>query len=132
MPLSPAVDMRYADGIIVHRRSRIISLREAHTLKTPQAVTTIVSLDIERGGEGKILVSGNDFYSTPRLNNDGSKLAWLTWKHPNMPWDGTELWVAHVKPDGSLEKPEKVAGGMEESIYQPEWSPDSALYFSSD
>jgi len=131
-PLTPPVDMRYADGIIDHHRNRIISVREDHTLKTPQAVTTIVSLDIEKEGEGKILVSGNDFYSTPRLNHDGSKLAWLTWNHPNMPWDGTELWVARVKPDGSLEKSEKVAGGLEESIYQPEWSPDGALYFSSD
>ena len=37
---------------------------------------------------------GNDFYSTPRLTADGSRLAWLAWNHPNMPWDGTELWVA--------------------------------------
>ena len=131
-PITPPVDMRYADGIIDHRRNRIISVREDHTPKTPQAVTTIVSLDIEKGGEGKILVSGNDFYSTPRLNHDGSKLAWLTWNHPKMPWDGTEVWVAIVKPDGSLEKREKVAGGLEESIYQPEWSPDGTLCFSSD
>ena len=131
-PLTPPVDMRYADGIIDHHRNRIICVREDHTLKTPQAVTTMVSLDIEKGGEGKILVSGNDFYSTPRLNHDGSKLAWLTWNQPNMPWDGTELWVANVKPDGSLDKSEKVAGGLEESIYQSEWSPDGALYFSSD
>ena len=131
-PLTPSVDMRYADGIIDHARNRIISVREDHTVKTPQAVTSIVSLDLEKGGEGEVLVSGNDFYSTPRLTHNGSKLAWLTWNHPNMPWDGTELWVAHVKPDGSLEKPEKVAGGLEESIFQPEWSPDGELYFSSD
>jgi dipeptidyl aminopeptidase/acylaminoacyl peptidase len=87
---------------------------------------------LDKEGEGKILVSGNDFYSTPRLKHDGSKLAWLTWNHPNMPWDGTELWVADVKPNGPLEKSEKVAGGLEESIYQPEWSPDGELYFSSD
>jgi dipeptidyl aminopeptidase/acylaminoacyl peptidase len=131
-PLTPPVDMRYADGITDHARNRIISVREDHTVKTGQAVNTIVSLDLERGGEGEVLVSGNDFYSTPRLRHDGSKLAWLTWNHPNMPWDGTELWVAHVRPDGSLEKSEKVAGGLEESIYQPEWSPDGELYFSSD
>src|SRR3989454_1582489 len=124
--------MRYADGIIDRARNRIISVREDHTVKTGQAVNTIVSLDLEKEGEGKILVSGNDFYSTPRLSPDGSKLAWLTWNHPNMPWDGTELWTANVKPDGSLEKSEKVAGELEESIYQPEWSPDGILYFSSD
>jgi dipeptidyl aminopeptidase/acylaminoacyl peptidase len=131
-PLTPPVDMRYADGVFDQKRNRIISIREDHTLKTPQAVNTIVSLDRDRGGEGKVLVSGNDFYSTPRLNPDGSKLAWLTWNHPNMPWDGTELWVADVKPDGSLGKSEKVAGGLDESIFQPEWSPDGILYFSSD
>jgi len=132
MPLTPPVDMRYADGIIDQKRNRIISIREDHSIKAPQAVTTIVSLGLEKEGEGEILVSGNDFYSTPRMSPDESRLAWLTWNHPNMPWDGTGLWVAEVKPDGSLEKPEKVAGGLEESIFQPEWSPDGELYFSSD
>ncbi|TMI30709.1 S9 family peptidase, partial [Candidatus Bathyarchaeota archaeon] len=50
----------------------------------------------------------------------------------NMPWDGTELWIADAKPDGSLGQAEKIAGGFDESIYQPEWSPDGELYFSSD
>jgi dipeptidyl aminopeptidase/acylaminoacyl peptidase len=130
--LTPPVDMRYADGIIDQPRNRIISIREDHTVKTAQAVTTIVSLDIDKGGEGEILISGNDFYSTPRLSPDGSKLSWLTWNHPNMPWDGTELWIADVTPDGSLGQTEKIAGGLEESIYQPEWSPNNELYFSSD
>jgi len=131
-PLTPPVDMRYADSLFDQNRNRIISIREDHTLKTPQPVNTIVSLDLEKENEGKILVSGNDFYSTPRLSPDGSKLAWLTWNHPNMPWDGTELWIADVKPDGSLGQAEKIAGGLDESIYQPEWSPDGELYFSSD
>src|SRR3989454_9649004 len=131
-PLTPPADMRYADSVFDQKRNRIISIREDHTLKTPQAINTIVSLDLENESEGKILVSGNDFYSTPRLSPDGSKLAWLTWNHPNMPWDGTELWIAHVKPDGSLEQAEKIAGGLDESIYQPEWSPDGELYLSSD
>ena len=131
-PLTPPVDMRYADSVFDQKRNRIISIREDHTLKTPQAVNTIVSLDPENESEGKILFSGNDFYSTPRLSPDGTKLAWLTWNHPNMPWDGTELWIADVKPDGSLGQAEKIAGGLDESIYQPEWSPDGELYFSSD
>ena len=131
-PLTPPVDMRYADGIVDQRRRRIISIRENHTVKTPQAVNTIVSVDLESEGQGEVLVSGNDFYSTPRLSPDGSKLAWLTWNHPNMPWDGTELWVAGVKADGSLGQSEKLAGGLQESIYQPEWSSDGVVYFSSD
>jgi len=131
-PLTPLVDMRYADSVFDQKRNRIISIREDHTLKTPQAVNTIVSLDPENESEGKILFSGNDFYSTPRLSPDGTKLAWLTWNHPNMPWDGTELWIADVKPDGSLGQAEKIAGGLDESICKPEWSPDGELYFSSD
>jgi len=131
-PLTPPIDMRYADGIIENARNRIIAVREDHTVKTGQAATTIVAVDLEKGGEGEILVSGNDFYSTPRLSPDWSRLAWLTWNHPNMPWDGTELWVGHIHADGSVGHSEKLAGGPEESIYQPEWSPDGILYFSSD
>ena len=131
-PITPPVDKRYADGIYDQKRNRIISIREDHTVKSGQAVTTIVSLDPEKENEGEVLVTGNDFYSTPRQNPDGTKLAWLRWNHPNMPWDGTEIWLADVKPDGSLGQMKKVAGGLEESIYQPEWSPDGELYFSSD
>ena len=131
-PITPAVDLRYVDGVFDRKRNRIISVREDHTVKTGQAVTNIVSLDPEKETEGQVLVSGNNFYSTPRLSPDGSKLAWLTWNHPNMPWDGTELWTAEVKHDGSLGQAEKIAGGLEESIYQPEWSADGELYFVSD
>ena len=131
-PITPPTDLRYADGIYDQKRTRIISIREDHRVRTGQAVNTIVSLDPDQENEGLVLVSGNDFYSAPRLNPDGSKLAWLTWNHPNMPWDGTELWTGQVKSDGSLGPQEKIAGGLDESIYQPEWSPDGILYFSSD
>jgi hypothetical protein len=56
----------------------------------------------------------------------------LTWNHPNMPWDGCELWVADVEGDGSLGKMTLVSGGLDESIVQPEWSPDGVLHFVSD
>jgi dipeptidyl aminopeptidase/acylaminoacyl peptidase len=92
----------------------------------------LVSLEVGKGEKGNVLVSGNDFYSSPRLNPDGSRLAWLTWNHPNMPWDGTELWIGELKADGSLGRAERVAGGIDESIFQPEWSPDGILYFVSD
>jgi len=79
-----------------------------------------------------VIVSGADFYSTPRLSPDGSSLAWLSWRHPLMPWEGTELWVAQVGASGALEEPARVAGGPNESIYQPGWSPDGTLYYVSD
>lgn len=130
-PITPGVDLRYAEGVIDRRRGRMICVREDHTAPG-EAVNTLVSLDLEGGEGGRVLVSGNDFYSSPRLSPDGSRLAWLTWNHPNMPWDGTELWVTEVKADDSLGRTERVAGGPDESIFQPEWSPDGVLHFISD
>ncbi len=128
--ITPEEALRYADGVIDRRRGRIICVREDHTAAGREAVNTLVSLKFDGGGQ--VLVSGNDFYSSPRLSPDGSRLAWLTWNHPSMPWDGTELWVGELKADGSLGPSERVAGGVDESIFQPEWSPDGVLYFVSD
>jgi len=130
-PVTPEANLRYADGVIV-RGGRMICVREDHTTPGQEAVNAIVSLDLEGGGGGQVLVFGNDFYSSPRLSPDGSRLAWLTWNHPNMPWDGTELWVGELRADGSLGQAERVAGGADESIFQPEWSPDGVLHFVSD
>ena len=79
-----------------------------------------------------MIASGYDFYSTPRVSPDGTRLAWLSWRHPQMPWDGTELWVANLTGSGALDRAVRVAGGPTESIYQPGWSPDGTLYFVSD
>jgi len=83
-------------------------------------------------GPQQILVSGSDFYAAPRISPDGRFLAWLSWNHPNMPWDRTELWLAEIAPDGSLGNSQQLAGGVSESILQPEWSGDGRLYFVSD
>lgn len=128
-PITPEIDMRYADYVTDHTRRRLICIREDHSSSWREAINTIVG--VSRGGS-QVLVSGNNFYSTPRLNPDETKLAWLAWNHPNMPWDGTELWVADVNADGSLSNNQRVAGSRDESIFQPEWSPDGTLYFVSD
>ena len=130
-PLTPAVALRYADGIIDRQRGRIICVREDHT-GAGEAVNTLVSIGLTGGEDVQVLVSGNDFYSSPRLSPQGNQLCWISWNHPNMPWDGTQLWVAEVKADGSLGRPERVAGGVDESIFQPEWSPDGILHFVCD
>ena len=148
--ITPAKDIRHADLVLDERRNRLIAVREDHSTGSTWAVNAIVSLPNSpspSGGEpgsspspargggqggGLTLVEGNDFYSTPRLSPSGSHLAWLTWNHPNMPWDGTELWVAALTDDGALMTPRKVAGGERESIFQPTWSPDGVLYFVSD
>ena len=131
-PITPEEDLRYADGDIDHRQGRMVCVREDHTAGGREPINTLVSLDLERGGAGEVLVSGNDFYSSPRISPDGSRLAWLTWDHPNMPWDGTELWVGQLTADGSLGQCQRVAGGGDESTFQPQWSPDGVLHFVSD
>jgi hypothetical protein len=130
-PLTPESVLRYADGHIDARRNLLFCVREDHS-GPGEAVNSIVRLDLNGGNSGTIIVSGNDFYSSPRLSPDGARLAWLTWNHPNMPWDGTELWVGKLTEVGVVIDKEKIAGGASESIFQPEWSPDGVLYFVSD
>jgi dipeptidyl aminopeptidase/acylaminoacyl peptidase len=131
-PITPEADFRYADYVVDPQHRFLYCVREDHT-ESGEAVNTLVK--VKTGGDehgGEVIVSGNNFYSSPRLNPEGSKLAWLTWNHPNMPWDGTELWVGDVEADGSITNNQRVAGGADESIFQPEWSPDGLLYFISD
>ena len=130
-PLTPAASLRYADGQIDRRRNLLFCVCEDHT-GHGEAINTLVSIDLQGGGAGNVLVSGNDFYSSPRLSPDGSQLAWLTWNHPNMPWDGTELWVGKLNEDKSISDRVRIVGGISESVVQPEWSPEGTLYFVSD
>jgi len=129
--LTPALAMRYADGRFDRRRNLFFCVREDHS-GAGEAVNSIVCVDLAGSGATTVIVSGNDFYSSPRLSPDGSHLTWLTWNHPNMPWDGTELWIGRIESDGTIVEKEKIAGGGDESIYQPEWSPAGVLHFVSD
>src|SRR5215216_6731450 len=131
-PVTLSENMYYADGEIDARRNRMVCVREDHTAPGRECVNTIVTIDLDGDKAGTVLVSGNDFYSSPRLSPDGNRLAWLTWNHPNMPWDGTELWVGDLAADGTVTNGRLVAGGLEESVFQPEWSPGGVLTFVSD
>ncbi|AFZ17092.1 S9 family peptidase [Allocoleopsis franciscana] len=125
-------NLRYADAVIDTERGRIICVCEDHTGGGHEPVNTLVSINLDKGEDIQVLASGSDFYSSPRLRGDRTQLAWLSWNHPNMPWDGTQLWVAPIQADGLLGEPQLVAGGVDESVFQPEWSPDGVLYFVSD
>lgn len=139
-PMTPA-GYCFADLHVDARRRRVLAVREDHTRGDAEPVNTIVAIptadspgwtDANSSDPGVVLVEGFDFLSDPILSPDGNRLAWIGWRHPCMPWDGTELWVADVAPDGSLGSCARVAGGPDESIFQPEWSPDGVLYFVSD
>ncbi len=129
-PMTQQTGWRYAD-FQLDGRGHLLAVREDHT-QGGEAINSLVSLDASGGEDSQVLTSGNDFYSSPRLSPNGRSLAWLTWHHPHMPWDGTELWVAEVQADGSIANAQQVAGGAQESVYQPEWSPDGVLHFVSD
>ena len=128
--LTPAGNMRYADMFMDAGRNRLIAVREEHG--EGEAVNTIVAISLDGENPGRVLASGNDFYGSPRLSADGKRLAYLTWNHPNMPWDGCELWLCELDEDGHVRQSKRVAGGAEESVFQPEWSPGGTLYFVSD
>ena len=130
--ITPANDCFYADFAYDSKRHRLIAVREDHSQAgEPQTIIVGIPL-VGRENAGEVIASGYDFYSTPRISPDGTRLAWLSWRHPQMPWDGTELWVADIDAGGGLSGATRVAGGPSESIYQPGWSPDGTLYFVSD
>ena len=117
--ITPEGPWRYADGVVDPRTGAWIGVREDHSAGGHEPVNTIVRIGLET----EVLAQGHDFFSSPRLSPDGSRLAWLAWDHPRMPWDGTTLYL-----DGQA-----IAGGPRESVFQPGWSPDgNELFFISD
>jgi len=128
--LTDVPGMRHADIEIDPARKRLICVREDHSAGG-EAVTTLVAVSLASGAQ-QVLASGHDFFSTPRVSPDGRRLAWLSWDHPNMPWDGTTLWLADIGSDGQVGAARAVAGGADESVFQPSWSPRGELHFVSD
>ncbi len=129
---APAEPMseRYADQAVSPDGRWVVCVRERHT--SSGVVNEIAAISADGTDDPKSLFGGHDFYSAPRLSPGGDRLAWLSWDHPNMPWDSTELWEAPLGPDLTLGKPRLVAGGPQESVTQPRYSPSGRLFFISD
>ena len=121
---------RHADLELDARHHRLIAVREDHGVEG-EPRNTLVALPLA-GGASTTLVEGADFYASARVSPEGRRLAWLSWNHPDMPWQGTELWLAAFADDGSLTHSRRVAGGPGESLCQPVWAPDGKLYVVSD
>jgi dipeptidyl aminopeptidase/acylaminoacyl peptidase len=128
--MTPEAPYRYADFVPDSQRQRLVGVREDHSAGETYPVNTVCAIGFD--GSQTVLVDGNDFYAAPRISPDGRQLAWLSWDHPRMPWQGTELWLADIADDGTLVNGRLVAGGEHESICQPEWSPGGVLHFVSD
>jgi len=114
--------LRYADGIVVD--GAILCVRERHE---NEVINELVSLPADGSSKPEIIASGHDFFSSPAISPAGSQLAYLSWDHPNLPFIGTDLWLGDIG-----DEPRHVAGGPEESVFQPQWSPDGVLHFVSD
>ena len=121
---------RHADLELDARHRRLIAIREQHG-GGGEPRNSIVALALDGSGSAT-LAEGADFYASARVSPEGRRLAWLSWNHPNMPWQGTELWLAAFADDGSLIHSRCVAGGPAESLCQPVWAPDGRLYVVSD
>jgi dipeptidyl aminopeptidase/acylaminoacyl peptidase len=125
-----ARSVRYADPHLDLAGGRVVCVRETHG---SEVVNELVAVDLT-GSSPTVVASGHDFFAAPRLSPDGRWLAWISWDHPDMPWDSTVLSVAAVVSDAgfSVADVSVVAGGPGESVTQPRWSPDGVLHYISD
>jgi dipeptidyl aminopeptidase/acylaminoacyl peptidase len=137
-PITPEIEgrrHRYADGRVTSDGSLWIGVRERHPEngRPADVVNELVVVATDGSSEPRTIAGGRDFYSNPRISPDGTRLCFLAWNLPWMPWDGCELFVAELSGDGTLGDVSHVAGrDGEESIWQPEWSPSEDLVLSSD
>jgi dipeptidyl aminopeptidase/acylaminoacyl peptidase len=138
VPITPDVAdrrHRYADGRVTADGSLWLGVRERHAEsdRAADVVNELVVVPTDGSADPRVVASGRDFYSSARVSPDGSRVCFLAWDLPWMPWDGCELFVADLAADGSLSGVEQVAGADgTESIWQPEWSPAGDLVFASD
>ncbi|PCI70763.1 MAG: peptidase [Gammaproteobacteria bacterium] len=131
------IEARYADFVVSKDNQYLICVRETHFQS--KVVNELVCIHLSSSDEFKpvkVIQTGKDFYSFPRLTSNTNRLTWTCWDQPEMPWDSAELWVADFHKDGRVDAVHKVAGGLslerKESVYQPEWSNDGILHYISD
>lgn len=130
VPLTETGPFRYADLIADAARGRLICIRESHA-RDGEPANELVSVRLSDGAV-EVLAGGRDFFSTPALSPDGRHLSWLTWDHPNMPWDESVVWVAELSARGEPGTPARVSAGNGVSMFQPAWSPDGVLHVVAD
>ena len=138
LPLTPeppygGPTVRYADGRVTRQGTWLVSVEER--LADGAAEHRLVAVAVDGSQQVVSLVDGGDFVSSPRLSPDGQWLAWVTWDHPSMPWDSSEVRVARLhEADGTvgIGRPHRVAGGDGVAVGQPQWCRDGSLLFVDD
>lgn len=152
VPITQARNARYGDGVIDTARELVFCVMEdGDALLHGQAAQRIVAVDLAGKAAPITLAEGADFYGSPRLSPDGRRLCFVRWDYPSMPWDGTELCVVDLAPDGRPGATRKIAGAPaaqidpalnpvlqdalrygDEAIMAPAWAPGGLLHFVSD
>ena len=134
IPLTPEPEIqqsyRYADGRITNNENWYVCVRELHASSAEEPSNEIVAVPLDGSQQIKVLVSGPDFVSSPRVSKEGDQIAWVQWNHPNMPWDDTQLCIASL--DEMLLSNQKVIKSQAESFFQPEWDGQGNLHVVSD
>lgn len=137
--VTPENKLRYADMSLDRERKRIICVGEDHTKEGQEPDNMLLSIDVSKLGDKtfqpvtpQVIASGYNFYACPRVSPDCAMLTYIAWNHPNMPWDGTDLHLASFNKSGKITQEVVIAGGVEESVFQPSWSPDGKLFFVND
>ncbi|WP_340677236.1 S9 family peptidase [Paraglaciecola sp.] len=123
--------LRYMECVADQKNNRLICVREDHRgLKEP--INTLVAVSLSPTNEETILFAGTDFVSAPNLSPDGNSVAFITWSHPNMPWDDTQLRVINFNNDGSVADVVEIPQNANVAIRSPHYSQDGTLYFIAD
>ncbi len=131
------LSMRYADGVELPNQNWCLCVRESHAENQAEPRNEIVAIPLDGSAKTnpdnvKVIATGSDFYSTPRVSPDGNTVSWIEWHHPQMPWDGTQLKVATLNSDMSVGNECVVAGGVDEAVNGAEWMRDGTLVFATD
>ncbi|WP_022867915.1 alpha/beta hydrolase family protein [Schaalia vaccimaxillae] len=126
IPLTPLTKIRYADFEIDEVRGLVYAVAEDHCADgEPVNYLAAIPLDGSAGRNTDLLsvvFEGTDFSAAPTLSPDGTKLAWITWDHPHMPWTQSVLHVASLNFEGVIEDRVTLVESPDVCVYEPRWT----------
>lgn len=123
--------MRYADLAAHPTKPWIACVQEEHTHE-PDIINTIALVHLERKNTCQVLHSGCDFYARPRFSKDGTKIAFIAWNFPHMPWEESVLLEGTIQDDGTIKDLTIRAGGNGTSVDQVFYTSANELVYTLD